>query len=884
MPLESTPSPFAAWFARLNAQHLPHAWQEELAGGRDCVNRLVRIPTGFGKTAGTVLAWLWNRVVLANDSWPRRLVFCLPMRVLAEQVEASVRGWLADLDIDWRPGDDHDNRVGLHLLMGGIDADEWHLHPEGNAILIGTQDMLLSRSLNRGYAAARARWPMEFGLLQQDCLWVYDEVQLMDVALATSAQLQAFREQDRDKSLRPCISWWMSATLQRRWMESVDSRAMVRSLPCLQIAPANRRGPLWDDVEKPCAVQDVQDTSALAGLAATSFREVGRGKLTLIVCNTVDRAREVHAALTATLKGDGLPPEVRLVHSRFRPHDRSTWRDAFLRRDAKVPDAGRIIVATQVVEAGVDIDAALLITELAPWPSLVQRFGRAARGGGRAHVVVADLGLEDDKQAAPYSLAELQAARSALASLPDVSPKRLEDFEANAAPSLLEQLYPYEPLHVLMAHEWRELFDTTPDLTGADVDISRFLRSGDERDVQVFWADIDPDETPQPNVQPRREALCAVPFLAARKWICDKGRRPKEGMRAWVWDWLAGRWAQPLDHQIAPGRVILVASQCGGYDATRGFNPKSKASVPTVASGTPDALDQADNHQDDEPLSAYPWKTIAWHGHEVAQVAARIGACVGLPPRLQHIVQLASVWHDLGKAHPAFQGSIQHDTRPPRRDLAKAPADAWPRQALYRLPDGSVRRGFRHELASALALFSVLERHKPDHEALLGRHRLVWQALGALDVVAATPAAPPTKVEAEILDLTADEFDLMVYLVASHHGKVRMALHATPADQDWISSDDRGMPIRGVREGDELPQTELRPGLPALPRTTLTLEPAALGLSTRTGRSWTERMQSMIDHHGIARIGFLEALLRAADVRASRLPTIDPTIASQGGR
>ena len=83
--------------------------------------------------------------------------------------------------------------------------------------------MLLSRALNRGYASARARWPMEFGLLNHDALWVMDEVQLMDVGLATSAQLQAFREEDREKGLRPCHTWWMSATLQPEWLRSVDT-------------------------------------------------------------------------------------------------------------------------------------------------------------------------------------------------------------------------------------------------------------------------------------------------------------------------------------------------------------------------------------------------------------------------------------------------------------------------------------------------------------------------------------------------------------------------------------------------------------------------------------------------------------------------------------
>ena len=53
------------------------------------------------------------------------------------------------------------------------------MNPERDAILIGTQDMLLSRALNRGYAASRFHWPIDFGLLNNDCLWVFDEPQLM---------------------------------------------------------------------------------------------------------------------------------------------------------------------------------------------------------------------------------------------------------------------------------------------------------------------------------------------------------------------------------------------------------------------------------------------------------------------------------------------------------------------------------------------------------------------------------------------------------------------------------------------------------------------------------------------------------------------------------
>ena len=56
-----------------------------------------------------------------------------------------------------------------------------------------------------------------------------------------------------------------------------------------------------------------------------------------------------------------------------------------------------------------------------------------------------------------------------------------------------------------MHDEFDELFDTTPDLTGADLDISRFIRSGDERDLQVFWIDVAKGEAPSAERRPQRD-------------------------------------------------------------------------------------------------------------------------------------------------------------------------------------------------------------------------------------------------------------------------------------------------------------------------------------------------------------------------------------------
>jgi CRISPR-associated endonuclease/helicase Cas3 len=855
----------------------PHEWQSELAENEKCFNRLIRIPTGFGKTLGVLASWLWNRVEQADDQWPRRLVWCLPMRVLVEQTEAEVRGCLGRLGLLWDQESNHSGKVGVHLLMGGTDSGDWHLYPEHGAVLIGTQDMLLSRSMNRGYAAPRARWPMEFGLLSQDCLWVMDEVQLMDVGLATSAQLQAFREDNANngQALRPCRTWWMSATLQHGWLQkSPDTQEMAGSLPQTAIPAARRSGRLWDDVHKPCRLEAIKDEKELAELVAAQHIETGRGAKgpTLVVVNTVDRAVQVFETLQKNkdLKGSDL----RLVHSRFRPHERASWREEFLNRDACAPNTDRIIVATQVVEAGVDLSAGLLITELAPWPSLVQRFGRLARWGGEAEVIVADFNPADDKKAAPYTKDELDAARDALGLLQDVAPLHLEVFEEQHT-ELLPRLYPYEPKHLLLRHELDELFDTTPDLSGADIDISRFIRSGEERDLHVFWADVLEKRAPDPKLKPSREALCAVPFLKARGWLCGKesgntkAPRLKQNMRAWVWDWLDGEWRRAERRDLYPGQTVLVAADCGGYDPEKGWSPDSPANVEPVVPAVSEAAEQADAAQDDESLSAYPWQTIAVHGRETGNEARRIAE--QLVPELADLFDLGGRWHDAGKAHPAFNNSIKSPNRPTRLDLAKAPKEAWlPVSKLYPMKDGERRRGFRHELASALALFAVLRRHKPDHEALLGPWRELLEKAGMAPESGPPTGESPNPLEREILALSAKQFNLLAYLVCAHHGKIRLAWHACPADQQ--AADERPR-IRGIRDGDTLPPLVLTAAdrtLHELPETLLDLAPATAGLNPRTGAGWTERVLSLLDHYGPFALAWLETLLRAADQRASR--------------
>lgn len=233
-------------------------YQEELAT-RDSFPSFLRAPTGSGKTAAAVLSWIWRRKFAGgsvNERTPRRLAYCLPMRVLVEQTYRETIHWLNNLGL--LPGSlDETNKdntfeqytpdpeqeqikdgyaketlpetdpVSVYVLMGGQLEQNWDAHPERDAILIGTQDMLLSRALNRGYAMSPFRWPIDCSLLNNDCLWVLDEVQLMGNGLATSAQLQAFR--DQSGTFGPTDTLWMSATCEPEWLETVDREAPEES-------------------------------------------------------------------------------------------------------------------------------------------------------------------------------------------------------------------------------------------------------------------------------------------------------------------------------------------------------------------------------------------------------------------------------------------------------------------------------------------------------------------------------------------------------------------------------------------------------------------------------------------------------------------------------
>lgn len=105
------------------------------------------------------------------------------------------------------------------------------------------------------------------------------------------------------------------------------------------------------------------------------------GSRVLVVLNTVKQAQMVFSNLQ---KIAGRNIDIKLFHSRFTQLHRKE-KESDLNKfignndDSRNDKRPKILVATQVVEASLDLDADYLYTELTPWDSLVQRMGRVFR-------------------------------------------------------------------------------------------------------------------------------------------------------------------------------------------------------------------------------------------------------------------------------------------------------------------------------------------------------------------------------------------------------------------------------------------------------------------------------------------------------------------------
>lgn len=102
---------------------------------------------------------------------------------------------------------------------------------------------------------------------------------------------------------------------------------------------------------------------------------------TLVVLNTVYRVQTLYKDLKLLIEKQNLKIKIICLHAQFLPNDRKVKESRIKEIFQKESKEEMIVIANQVVEVGLDISCTVLITELCPANSLVQRIGRCTRFG-----------------------------------------------------------------------------------------------------------------------------------------------------------------------------------------------------------------------------------------------------------------------------------------------------------------------------------------------------------------------------------------------------------------------------------------------------------------------------------------------------------------------
>ena len=406
-----TAADFAGFYQQAHG-YRPFPWQRDLVrlvveGGR--WPDVVDVPTGLGKTS------LIDAAVFAAAARPgagrRRVFFVVDRRLVVDEafqhaarlqraLDTAAGGICARVAAALRPpggpGEARGSALEVVRMRGGLTWSwRWLDRPDRYAVVTGTIDQVGSRLLFRGYGVGEHLRPIDAALAGSDSLIVVDEAHLAAPFIQT---LHDAIGTGQDTVAKPPVVITMSATVPPR------PGAVVH-----QIGPgderdgeAGRRLRAGRRLHLVTAPARAKHTAAVAGEMASWAQALaggaGSGRVVTVVCNTVARARAVFDTLARP------DADTVLLTGRIRPADR----DYLLRRGwyervraGRVRGPGRplIVVATQTIEVGADIDADALVTESAPLDALIQRLGRLNRLGhldAAPAVVVHDPGCGPD--------------------------------------------------------------------------------------------------------------------------------------------------------------------------------------------------------------------------------------------------------------------------------------------------------------------------------------------------------------------------------------------------------------------------------------------------------------------------------------------------------
>lgn len=632
---------FANYFEAVHGVR-PFPWQERLLAKLISTGEwpsLIDLPTASGKTACIdvalfYLAWCIER----GEPWraSRRIVFVVDRRIVVDaaakraerirsaMVEPKVSALHALRDALQRAGGD--KPLLCQMLRGGMPRErDITLNPAQPMVITSTVDQVGSRLLFRGYGLSRYSWPIHAGLLGFDTLILLDEAHLSASFLETVQAVR--REQARAEQevapVQPVRVVSLSATARNIGepfrLNSADLQhpkiaARLNVPKKAQLIAISKPA----EKAKVLCSETLKIYGELAGLCSPALA---------VIVNRVKLARNLFDALQAEAKKSDF--QLELMIGRGRPLDRDRVAERVMARAeaGRAPqgnDRGLIVVATQTIEVGADLDFQGIVTECASLDALRQRFGRLDRLGTFRQARAAIVGGADADDDPIYGAALNRTWRELLAKAERVDGCPWFDFTIERMQSFLNDvdataLCPQPRAAAQLTPLHLELLVQTEPAPMYEPDVAALLHgfNSEAADVQVVWREDLPIVriSDEQVVVDQREMIAARALLAlnppssleaaqltvaaVQSWLartadkssmCDVEGVGEEdhkeipaAVSAPVLVRRAENWDVAYARDIRPGDTIVVPSEYGACDEY-GFVPDDREPVEDLSS------------------------------------------------------------------------------------------------------------------------------------------------------------------------------------------------------------------------------------------------------------------------------------------------------------
>ena len=413
---------FGAFFAAVHGC-APFPWQTRLAAQVAAASAwpaTLDLPTGAGKTAAIDIAVFHLALQAGMGAMrgaPCRIVFVVDRRLIvddaharAQKIAAAINGAGDGVLLKMKRAlaalaEDGEEVLVTRRLRGGAALErDLARTPSQPTVICSTVDQVGSRLLFRGYGVSETMRPVHAGLLGGDCLYLLDEAHLAQPFRQTLEAVGELRGggppfQVALLSATPGESGEEAFALDHEDRENGVLRERIQASKPARLVPIQgERGK--DDEQQRVEALVSETLGALARLREGDQANPAIG----VVVNRVLRARRIFEALRNAFPAaeDGAREvDIDLLIGPARGLDREVAAHRLEAIKTGRPRAAivkpRIVVATQTIEVGVDLDLDGLVTEAAALDALRQRFGRVNRAGRKEFTPIsAIVGHKDD--------------------------------------------------------------------------------------------------------------------------------------------------------------------------------------------------------------------------------------------------------------------------------------------------------------------------------------------------------------------------------------------------------------------------------------------------------------------------------------------------------